>query len=163
MTPEAGACARPATRSPDTVAATSLESGSRSAFRFRRYTLVVATLERSRGTDQSPVVLVEFPADDPERARAFWSRVLAVELEPREDVEGHGWQTHGDGPALGVHERGPGPGDRFSLVYFAVDDLEAALDRVRSAGGDVVHPGERWAVCRDSEGSPFGLAQRTQG
>jgi hypothetical protein len=22
----------------------------------------------------------------------------------------------------------------------------------------VIHPGERWAVCRDSEGSPFALA-----
>jgi predicted enzyme related to lactoylglutathione lyase len=123
----------------------------------------VATPESSPETDRSPVVLVEFPADDPERARAFWSRVLAVELEPREEVEGHGWETHGDAPALGVHERGPGPGDRFSLAYFSVDDLKAALDRVRSAGGEVVHPGARWAVCRDSEGSSFGLAQRAQG
>jgi hypothetical protein len=22
----------------------------------------------------------------------------------------------------------------------------------------VIHPGERWAICKDSEGSPFGLA-----
>jgi hypothetical protein len=22
----------------------------------------------------------------------------------------------------------------------------------------VVHPGDRWAICKDSEGSPFGLA-----
>jgi len=99
---------------------------------------------------------------DPERARAFWSRVLAAELEPREAVEGHGWQTDTDAPALGLHERGPGPGDRFSLVYFWVDDLTAALARVRSAGGEVVHPGGRWAVCRDSEGSPFGLEQRSR-
>jgi predicted enzyme related to lactoylglutathione lyase len=122
----------------------------------------VATPESPPETDPSPVVLVEFPADDPERARAFWSRVLAVELEPRDEVEGHGWETHGDAPALGLHERGPGPGDRFSLVYFSVDDLKAALARVRSAGGEVVHPAERWAVCRDSEGSPFGLVQRSQ-
>jgi len=27
-------------------------------------------------------------------------------------------------------------------------------------GGSVIHPGERWAICRDSEGSPFGLAAR---
>ena len=26
-----------------------------------------------------------------------------------------------------------------------------------------VHPGERWAVCRDSEGSPFGLVGRLAG
>jgi predicted enzyme related to lactoylglutathione lyase len=120
------------------------------------------TPQPSREKDPPPVGLVEFPADDPERARAFWSSVLSVELEPRDEAEGHGLQTHGDGPALGVHDRGTGPGDRFCLVYFSVDDLQAALDRVRSAGGEVVHPGERWAVCRDSEGSPFGLAQRSR-
>jgi len=123
----------------------------------------VTTTERSREPGPSPAVLAEFPADDPDRARAFWSHVLAAKLEPRDEAEGHGWQTHGDGPALGIHERGSGPGDRFSLVYFLVDDLEAALDRVRSAGGEVIHPGERWAVCRDSEGSPFGLVHRTKG
>jgi predicted enzyme related to lactoylglutathione lyase len=114
----------------------------------------------SGSAEQPSAGLVEFPADDPERARAFWSRVLAVELEPRAEGEGIGWETHGDSPALGVHERGPGPGDRFGLVYFSVGDVAAALDRVRSAGGEVIHSGGRWAVCRDSEGSPFGLAQR---
>ena len=107
-------------------------------------------------------ILVEFPADDPDRALAFWTGVLAVTLDPRQAPEGHGWQTHGQGPALGLHARGTGPGDRFSLVYFSVDDLADALDRVRSAGGEVIHPGESWAVCRDTEGSPFGLAQRAR-
>jgi predicted enzyme related to lactoylglutathione lyase len=41
-----------------------------------------------------------------------------------------------------------------------VDDVEAALHRVHELGGEVIHPGARWAVCRDSEGSPFGLAAR---
>jgi predicted enzyme related to lactoylglutathione lyase len=36
-----------------------------------------------------------------------------------------------------------------------------ALARVTTVGGTVIHPGERWAVCRDSEGTPFGLAQRS--
>jgi hypothetical protein len=26
-----------------------------------------------------------------------------------------------------------------------------------------VHPGEVWAICRDSEGSPFALAQEAPG
>ena len=56
--------------------------------------------------------------------------------------------------------RGPGPGDTVSLPYFEVDDLADALRPVQALGGAVVHPGERWAVCRDSEGSPFGLAAR---
>jgi predicted enzyme related to lactoylglutathione lyase len=103
--------------------------------------------------------LIEFPADDPQRARRFWSEVLGAELEPRADGEGEGWQTHGNAPAIGVHERGRGPGDSFSLPYFEVDDLAGALDRVVALGGAVIHPGERWAICRDSEGSPFGLAR----
>ena len=107
-----------------------------------------------------PLSLIEFPADDPERARRFWGAVLELELDARADHEGSGWQSHGDGPALGVHERGRGPGDTFSLPYFEVDDIEAALARVQQHGGSVVHPGERWAICRDSEGSPFGLARR---
>jgi predicted enzyme related to lactoylglutathione lyase len=119
----------------------------------------VESSERSVGPNPSRIALVEFPADDHGRARAFWSSVLMLELEPRAEAQGRGWQTQGDGAALGVHERGTGPGDRVSLAYFSVGDLPAALDRVRSAGGEVIHPGERWAICRDSEGSPFGLAQ----
>jgi predicted enzyme related to lactoylglutathione lyase len=111
--------------------------------------------------DRSPIALVEFPADDPARARRFWSGLLGVELDAREPGQGDGWQTGEDGPAVGLHARGRGPGDTFSLPYFAVADLPAALERVQSLGGTVVHPGERWAVCRDSEGSPFGLAAET--
>ena len=62
------------------------------------------------------------------------------------------------GSSSGVHERGSEPGDRFSLPYFPVTDLTAAVERVRELGGEIVHPGERWAICRDSEGTPFGLA-----
>ena len=107
--------------------------------------------------------LIEFPADDPERARRFWSGVLGAELEPRRETEGEGWQTHAGAPEVGVHARGRGPGDSFSLPYFTVDDLLAALERVTAYGGTVVHPGELWAICRDSEGSPFGLALATGG
>jgi len=66
------------------------------------------------------------------------------------------------GTELGVHERGPGPGDRVSLPYFRVADLAATLERVAELGGEVIHPGERCAICRDPEGSPFGLAQHRQ-
>ena len=110
----------------------------------------------------SPIRLVEFPADDTARARRFWTGVLDVDLRDRSDGEGEGWQTVGDGPALGVHSRGTGPGDRVSLPYFSVSDMEGALNRVRDLGGEVIHPGERWSVCRDTEGSPFGLALVTR-
>jgi predicted enzyme related to lactoylglutathione lyase len=108
-----------------------------------------------------PLHLIEFPADDPHRARRFWTGVLGVDLVDRSVGEGEGWQTASGAPALGVHERGKGPGDTHSLPYFEVDDVDAALLRVRELGGEVIHPGARWAICRDSEGSPFGLAGPT--
>jgi predicted enzyme related to lactoylglutathione lyase len=111
----------------------------------------------------SPLSLIEFPADDPERARRFWVELLGVKLEARQDGEGEGWQTHSEAPAIGVHARGRGPGDSFSLPYFAVSDVAEALQRVESLGGNVVHPGKEWAICKDSEGSPFGLAQDSLG
>ena len=102
--------------------------------------------------------LIEFPADDPERARLFWEGLLDHRLEQRLEREGSGRQTRGAGPAVGIHARGPGPGDTASLPYFAVPDMALALERVRALGGSVVHPGEAWSVCRDCEGTPFGLA-----
>jgi predicted enzyme related to lactoylglutathione lyase len=109
-------------------------------------------------TVRPPLALIEFPADDTERALRFWSSLLDVALEPRAEEEGTGWQSRSTIPPVGIHVRGRGPGDSFSLPYFAVDDLPQALERVEALGGSVVHPGESWAVCRDSEGTPFGLA-----
>ena len=110
----------------------------------------------------SPLSLIEFPADDPERARRFWVELLGLELEARQAAEGEGWQTHSGAPAVGVHARGAGPGDSFSLPYFEVRDVAHALEQVEALGGTVVHPGEAWAICKDSEGSPFGLAQESR-
>jgi predicted enzyme related to lactoylglutathione lyase len=105
-----------------------------------------------------PAPLIEFPADEPDRARRFWRGVLGAALEPRSAEAGAGWETEDDALRLGVHERGAGPGDTASLPYFSVDDLPEALERVVEFGGSIVHPGQRWAICRDSEGSPFALA-----
>ncbi|MBA3809193.1 MAG: hypothetical protein H0X28_12515 [Solirubrobacterales bacterium] len=102
--------------------------------------------------------LIEFPADDTERALRFWGGLLGEELDPRVQEEGEGWQTRAGSTAVGVHERGRGPGDSFSLPYFEVADIATALTQVTTLGGSVVHPGERWAICKDSEGSPFALA-----
>ena len=106
-----------------------------------------------------PAPLIEFPADDAERARAFWQGLLGVDLARRTAEQGSGWETEtNELLRLGVHERGPGPGDTASLPYFTVDDIGETLERITELGGSVIHPGERWAICRDSEGSPFALA-----
>ncbi len=125
--------------------------------------ILAPSLVEAAGRNEAAPSLIEFPADDPERARRFWAGLLGVELEARQAGEGEGWQTHSGAPAVGVHARGRGPGDSFSLPYFAVGDVAAALERVEALGGSVIHPGEAWAICKDSEGSPFGLALRPDG
>ena len=54
--------------------------------------------------------------------------------------------------------RGRGPGDSFWLSYFVVNDAAHALEVVEALGGRIVHPGARFAICKDSEGDPFGLS-----
>jgi predicted enzyme related to lactoylglutathione lyase len=105
----------------------------------------------------SRLSLVEFPADDLERARRFWTELLEIELQGRTPAQGEGWQTSSTRPAVGIHARGRGPGDSFSLPYFSVGDMTRALTLVEALGGTVIHPGDRWSICKDSEGSPFGL------
>jgi predicted enzyme related to lactoylglutathione lyase len=105
-----------------------------------------------------PEPLIEFPADDPERALRFWRGLLGVELAPRPEAAGQGWESDGGDLRLGVHARGSGPGDTGSLPYFTVEDMDVALERVVDLGGSLIHPGERWSICRDSEGSAFALA-----
>ena len=102
--------------------------------------------------------LIELPADEPERARRFWQGLLEITLADRGSEEGRGWQGTYEGIVFGLHERGTGPGDRFSLPYFPVADVAAAVERVQALGGEIVHPGEQWVICRDSEGTPFGLS-----
>src|SRR5205085_11194906 len=83
---------------------------------------------------EPPLALIEFPADDAERARRFWTGLLGVTLESRAPEEGAGWQTHSADPAIGVHARGQGPGDFFALPYFEVEDIAAALTQVERRG-----------------------------
>jgi predicted enzyme related to lactoylglutathione lyase len=85
-----------------------------------------------------------------------------VDLAERAPDQGRGWQSQSGAPALGIHERGAGPGDTASLPYFTVPDMDAALEQVTTLGGSVIHPGATWSICRDSEGSPFGLARASR-
>jgi predicted enzyme related to lactoylglutathione lyase len=52
--------------------------------------------------ERTVAVLIEFPADEPERARRFWAELLGVQLEVRDDAEGEGWQTRSEGSPFGL-------------------------------------------------------------
>ena len=86
-----------------------------------------------------------------------------------------GWSFHDMGgdnfwiqtPTLrfGLH---PKDEDRNLVVYFAVEDIDAAAERVRVLGGQAPAPGPeqegfgRFVECRDSQGIRFGLHQRAR-
>jgi predicted enzyme related to lactoylglutathione lyase len=106
--------------------------------------------------------LIEFPADDPGRARWFWSGLLGIHLAERTQDEGRGWRSQSGALVLGIHERGAGPGDTASLPYFSVPNMGGALEHVSTLGGSVIHPEATWSICRDSEGSPFGLVRASR-
>jgi len=55
-------------------------------------------------------------------------------------------------------------GERSVVLYFRVDDIEAAVRRVHQLGGDASEPGPpgaggRFVACRDDQGVAFGLHQ----
>ena len=99
-----------------------------------------------------PLVQVAQRAVDLERAAAFYVHLLGVPVAATFDPPGLAFLVLGETRLL--LERGA----PSALPYFAVDDLPKALERVEALGGSIVHPGESWAICKDSEGSPFGLA-----
>jgi hypothetical protein len=87
----------------------------------------------------------------------FLGALLGAPLESSTEGVGEGWQSRSAVPPVGLHPRGRGLEDSFSLPYFAVDDLPRALAEVKALGGSVVHPGASCEIGKDSEGSPSGL------
>jgi len=110
-------------------------------------------------------------ADDLDRAVAFYTDVLGCELISRFDPPGLAFLRLG-GTRLMLDRNVPS-----ALIYFRVDDVRAAADKLRTAGvtidtephlthrdddGVFGPPGwEEWmAFFRDSEGNLVGLASR---
>ena len=90
-------------------------------------TFIVCDVDEQHG-------LIEFPADDPDRACRFWSGLLDIELGERSQAEGRGWQSQSGAPVLGIHERGAAQATRphFRISPF---HMEAALEKVIALGG----------------------------
>jgi uncharacterized protein len=103
----------------------------------------------------------EIRSGDFERARGFWESLLGWKFR---DVEGPMQYTMaevGGNPTAGLYVSENS--ERGLVVYFDVDDVQAATDRVRELGGQVTTertpiPEIGWfAHCVDTEGNPFGV------
>ncbi len=107
----------------------------------------------------------ELGVDDADRARAFYEALFGWRLEP--GPSGQGFTIGTPNVPGGLHGGDPGA---VPYLFFRVDDIEAAIERVRELGGTVeeadVEGGEdavaqfgRFTMCRDDQGSSFGLHQ----
>jgi uncharacterized protein len=105
----------------------------------------------------------EIGVADAERARTFYGSLFGWEFEPGPRGSGAVIGTAGLPGGLHGGDEGAAP-----YLFFAVDDLDAALEQVRALGGEAdglegsddpanVERFGRFAFCRDDQGSPFGL------
>lgn len=92
----------------------------------------------------NPVNWFEIPTRDLDRAQRFYERVLEVELARHEmgplKMAWFPMAQGGDG-ATGslVENENYEPSHAGSMVYFSVEDMEAALERVGAHGGRVLN------------------------
>jgi uncharacterized protein len=111
------------------------------------------------------VTFFELGVEDVERGRAFYEGLFGWRFET--GPSGQGFTIGTANVPGGMHggDRGAAP-----YLFFRVDDMEAALRRVRELGGtvdDLDVEGDQESVarfgsfklCRDDQGSPFGLHQ----
>jgi predicted enzyme related to lactoylglutathione lyase len=107
----------------------------------------------------------ELGVNDAERGRAFYEALFGWRFAP--GPSGNGFQIEAPNVHGGIHggDEGASP-----YVFFAVQDIDAAIARVRELGGtademDVEGDEEsiarhgRFKLCRDDQGSHFGLHQ----
>jgi uncharacterized glyoxalase superfamily protein PhnB len=110
------------------------------------------------GQRQGDVANVTMVARDANRAREFYEAVLQVPFSA-----GHpgAWRTGATRPPLGIQSsEGGEPGVQLS---YRVDDIAAAVERVRAAGGRAGEPERKpyglIAECADEQGATFRLWQ----
>jgi uncharacterized protein len=110
------------------------------------------------------VVHFEIPADDTSRAREFWTGLFGIQWQTYEGpVEYHMFQNEDDGGGPTGGGLAPRqPGQNGLLVYFAVEDIDAARQKATELGGSAEEkqpvPGQGWfAAAQDTEGNRFGL------
>jgi predicted enzyme related to lactoylglutathione lyase len=107
---------------------------------------------------------IEFPADDPERAMAFYTAVAGWEFSAMDGMPDYWVFRTAEGYGGGIGKRGVSVGT-VVRDYITVDSIEDALAAAERTGGSIKEakseiPGMGWfAVVTDPEGSEVGLYQ----
>ena len=110
---------------------------------------------------------IEFPADDPERAKRFYAAVAGWEFGEQPGMEGYFLFRNGEAHGGAIGKRGETIA-RQLRIYITVDSLEEGVAAAEANGGTVIEqPTDigggfgRFAVVRDSEGTEVGLWETT--
>jgi predicted enzyme related to lactoylglutathione lyase len=116
----------------------------------------------------NPIVYVEIPVTDLERASRFYEEVFQFSLENKM-VDGYSMALFpaapGSSGASGALVKGDVyiPSQSGPIVYFGTENIDRTLERVRKAGGKVLYPEKRLdgigsvAEFEDSEGNRIAL------
>src|SRR4051794_17496287 len=83
---------------------------------------------------------IEFPADDPQRARRFYAAVAGWDIgEPMEGMPDYYMFRNGDESGGAIGKRGVSTGKTLR-IYITVDSLEDAVAAAEANGGATVEP-----------------------
>ncbi len=107
------------------------------------------------------IVHFEFEASDIERAKRFYEELFGWSFSDLTDPVRYSLIDAGDSANGGVY-LSEGEPDRHFKLYFDIDDIDAALEKVRALGGEAGNKqpisGVAWvARCFDSEGNELTL------
>lgn len=108
---------------------------------------------------------IEITADDVDRASTFYASAFGWQLESSPFVEGYLLAGTGEGDGIDAAIMRREYQSQPAIAWLVVDDIDAALDAVRAAGGEQAGetqtvPGEgRVGYVRDTEGNLLGLRQ----
>ncbi len=124
--------------------------------------------DQAESKAKNAVTWFDLPVTDMNRAKAFYESVLQISLSSfdagqvkfarfpdRNDANGAAGQL--------IQNPGSKPSGQGTVVYFAVEDIDAAITRIQAAGGTVVQPkfsmGNLGDICLflDTEGNMVGL------
>jgi uncharacterized glyoxalase superfamily protein PhnB len=111
------------------------------------------------GSGPGELSYITYEVVDATAFKAFYSRVLFWTFEPGRIADG--WQVQQTHPMAGV---AGGSAQQVTVPMWTVEDVDAAVTRVREAGGTVIdepsqQPYGKSAQCTDDQGSRFYLGE----
>ncbi len=109
------------------------------------------------------IVHVEFPSVDADRAQKFWSGLFGWSFKDS-GMPDMDYRIAQANETMGVAVFPSDDRSGHPHYYYAVEDVEAAMAKVRELGGESEDkspvPSIGWlAICKDSEGNTFRLFQ----